>query len=145
MWLLGILVSTLLLVFFLVKPAKAHAPEQLNEDVALTANETDVETLYRVWLAKKAPSGACSCVIWAKTQLGYTNSVGAAKNWPINSQEPEVGEVIITSESSLGHVGLIISIDGDLETIEEANYERCRVTKRTINKNAPFIRGYWKG
>jgi hypothetical protein len=92
----------------------------------------------------RVPSGRdCSCVIWVKAQIGFTRSIGFARNWPINSHSPSVGAVIITNESRAGHVGLVREVTETTITIEEANYSHCKVTTRTIPINSSVIKGYY--
>ena len=89
------------------------------------------------------PNNACSCVLFVKAKTGFTQSVGAARNWPINSQSPLPGGVVITRESSLGHVAYILEVNADSIVVIEGNYSHCKVTTRTIPLNSPIIKGYW--
>lgn len=96
----------------------------------------------------KVPTGysSCSCVSYAKYKTGFTQSVGKARNWPTNSDTPSEGAVIITYESSLGHVGIVSHWDATNVYLEsEANYSRCKMTYgRAIPIDSPLIKGYWK-
>lgn len=88
----------------------------------------------------------CSCVLYLEQKYGFNiGSIGQAKNWPINSQTPEVGEVVITSESNLGHVAKIMDIrEGNL-ILDESNYSKCQhTTGRKLPIDSPLIKGYWK-
>lgn len=95
----------------------------------------------------KVPTGysSCSCVSYAKYKTGFTKSVGAARNWPVNSDKPAVGAVIVTYESSIGHVGIISHWDASYVYLEsEANYASCQVTYgRKTPIGSPLIKGYW--
>lgn len=91
----------------------------------------------------KPKVGYCSCVLYAKAITGYREVVGYAKNWPKNSETPQVGGVIITNESYAGHVGVITQVQEDSITITEANYRKCQVTERTISITSTVIKGYW--
>ena len=94
------------------------------------------------------PTGynACSCVSYAKYKTGFTQSIGAARNWPVNSQIPTKGAVIVTYESRLGHVGIVSHWDDTYVYLEsEANYSRCKMTYgRKILLTSKIIKGYWK-
>ena len=86
----------------------------------------------------------CECVPWVKAQFGITRSIGAAKNWQPNTQIPTIGAVVITRESSLGHVGLVTDIQNGYLIISEKNYVGCTVTHgRKLDVNSPLIIGYW--
>lgn len=95
----------------------------------------------------KVPTGysSCSCVSYAKYKTGFTKSIGAARNWPINSNTPAKGAVIVTYESALGHVGVVSHWDASYVYLEsEANYSRCKMTYgRKIPVNSKLIKGYW--
>jgi surface antigen len=69
--------------------------------------------------------------------------VGLAKNWPINSTDPVIGGVVVTSESWAGHVAIIEAVhDGQIDLIE-ANYKKCAVSKRTISTSSLVIKGFY--
>lgn len=87
----------------------------------------------------------CSCVLYVKAKIGYTKSVGAARNFPINSSIPVKGAVIVTFESRVGHVGIVSHSDDTYVYLEsEANYSRCKVTYgRKIALNSSVIKGYY--
>lgn len=88
----------------------------------------------------------CSCVSYAKFKTGFTQSIGKARNWPTNSDTPSRGAVIVTYESSAGHVGIVSHWDDTYVYLEsEANYSRCKMTYgRKIAINSSIIKGYWK-
>jgi len=87
----------------------------------------------------------CSCVLWAEWESGLNPGViGYAKNWPINSYTPIVGEVVILNEGRYGHVAVITAVNLDSIDIIEANYSTCRVTTRTLLLTNPDIRGYYQ-
>lgn len=91
----------------------------------------------------KRTKGNCSCVLFVKAQTGYSRTVGAARNWPVNSDSPKVGGVVVTKESKTGHVAFITAVrENDFDVIE-ANYSRCKVSSRTIKLNNPLIKGFW--
>jgi hypothetical protein len=87
----------------------------------------------------------CSCVNYVKALTGFSQSIGYARNWPINSSTPFVGAVVVTSEGPYGHVAVITAIteDGFL-ILDEANYSPCRhTTGRHLSVDSPLILGYW--
>lgn len=98
----------------------------------------------------KESQSYCSCVQFSKEKTGYQGSVGFAKNWKRNSETPQVGGVVITSESSAGgvytgHVAVISAVNYDTNTItiDEANYIRCKRSTRTLAMGDHRIIGYW--
>lgn len=106
------------------------------------------ERLYQEWKASQVKE-TCSCVLAVKRLTGFTQSVGYAKNWPRNTDTPQVGGVVITNESSsgtykTGHVAYISVIQDDVITLDEWNYVRCKHTTRTIKVGDKRIIGFWK-
>jgi len=89
------------------------------------------------------PNIGCSCIQYVKMRLGGISEVWGYPNkmkaYEIN---PYVGGVVVTTEGPVGHVALIEAIEGTTMTVSEANYVRCKITRRTIEMNSPFIRGY---
>lgn len=157
------LVALLPLIGFI--PSKVNAEANLVEEYVYVEEEGPVlapdvavaESLYKEWQvgrerAKRARRGQntasrnyCSCVLYAKSVTGYTGVVGNARNWPITSQTPSVGAVIVTYESWAGHVGIVAGFDDQYVYLEsEANYSRCQLTRgRAIPINSRVIKGYW--
>ena len=158
--LLGVVIACASLV--LPKPKHAKGDQILlpvevpvAEDVivkndALVPNPVVADKLYKDWTKeqelkkKRVNSGYCSCVIFSKAMTGYTQSVGAARNWPKNSSIPVVGGVVITNESRAGHVAVITAVYPDRIEVIEANYSRCRKSTRTILLSSPVILGFWQ-
>ncbi len=105
------------------------------------------EKLYQEWLVKKLTKKVkfdpCSCVSYAKSVTGYSTSVGAAKNWPITSQWPTVGAVVVLSESWAGHVAVVRAVKDNTIVIDETNYIPCQKGAREIEIDSPEIKGYW--
>jgi hypothetical protein len=102
-------------------------------------------------LAPKTSGKACSCVRYVRAKTGFTQSFGPkgkegwARYFPVNSNQPSAGAVIVTYESSLGHVGIVSHWDDSYVYLEsEANYSRCRITYgRKIPRNSKLIKGYY--
>lgn len=77
----------------------------------------------------------CSCVETAKILANKEfGSIGLARNLKGNTATPEVGDIIITDESSAGHLAVIKQIWANTYVIMEGNYERCTYTEREISK-----------
>ena len=86
------------------------------------------------------------CVIYVKSKTGYSEPVGAARNWPIKKGlGPVVGAVVVTAESSLGHVAIVADIKDGYLILDESNYKTGRITYgRKLPIGSPLIKGYYK-
>lgn len=85
----------------------------------------------------------CSCVVYAKALTGYTAPVGAARNWPVNSLVPHVGDVVVMNIGPYGHTAVITAVyDGKIDIVE-ANFLSCTVTHRTLSAYDKDITGFW--
>lgn len=85
---------------------------------------------------------SCNCVLFAKDYLGITRTLGIAKYIKPTSQEPRANSIVITDESELGHVAVVLSIIDDKLFLIEGNYRSCQVTYRTLNVDDSRIKGY---
>jgi surface antigen len=87
-----------------------------------------------------------TCVIAARNFIGNDRNGkirGGAKNLESNSTEPEIGAVIITSESVYGHTGIVIAITNYTITIYEGNYNWNGLAGiRELQRNNPLIVEY---
>lgn len=90
----------------------------------------------------KFPYDPCSCVSYAKAQTWQKESWGYPNLLKPSSQEPIEGSVILTSEGDYGHAGVVTSFTQTTVTISEANYVRCKVGTRTLERSDKKIRGY---
>ncbi len=112
-------------------------------------SQQQIEELYTQWKTTKvSTNNFCSCVLFVEGLTGnVVTSIGAARNWPINSQIPVVGGVVVTSESfpgtNTGHVAFILSVGPESIEVVEANFVHCKKTTRTIKLNDPAIKGFW--
>lgn len=127
-------------VFFATKVAAAPAPNKPSNFDVLYNRYTPSEPK-----PKPAPTYTyCSCVTFAKALVGFSTPIGYARYWPRNSQIPQVGSVVITSEGPFGHVAVVESIEGNQLILTEANYAKCRKTSgRRLSIDSPYILGYW--
>lgn len=83
----------------------------------------------------------CFCVTFARKYIPNLPR-GDAKNLIPNSG-PTIGGVMIMDYYGVGHVAVITGFDknGDAQIIE-ANYKKCRVTRRTVSLDDIHIVGY---
>ncbi|MBI4185588.1 CHAP domain-containing protein [Candidatus Berkelbacteria bacterium] len=92
------------------------------------------------------------CTWWAKSKrLDLPNQLGNARNWLGNAQRlglptgptPQAGAVVVTSESSLGHVGYVEAVEGDEIIVSDMNMIGWgKISKRRMSAHALVIRGY---
>ena len=88
---------------------------------------------------------SCQCVAYVKAaRPDLKFSVGIARNWLrfANTTRPQVGSVVITNESSIGHVAIVSKIEGDNMVLTEKNYKPCLITERIMNINDERILGF---
>lgn len=87
----------------------------------------------------------------AEKRPDVPNHWGNAKSWLSSAQrdgrstgrDPQVGAIMVTSESWAGHVAYVESIDGNQVTVSEMNYKGwSRISTRTLDINDRVIRGY---
>lgn len=103
-----------------------------------------------------AESTACNCVLYAKSQVPSLPSgltYYSAKVNIINHRFPRVGSVAVIPVASgpsapYGHVAVVRNVvvnrDGSLNvTIEEANWEACKYSRRTGTPDGLRIQGYF--
>jgi surface antigen/LysM repeat protein len=92
-------------------------------------------------------AGQCTDYVARKKYIPWG---GHAKHWIANSKaygavvdkNPEVGQIIVTSESRYGHVAFIESVSGDMVTFSEWNYRKpFEKTVRTLNVNSSAVKG----
>lgn len=91
------------------------------------------------------------CTYYVATRRAVPTSMGNAKNWLSSARargmatgsEPQVGAIVVTSESWWGHVAYVESINGNSITISEMNYAGWGVTsRRSISADAGVVRGF---
>lgn len=89
----------------------------------------------------------CNCVFYARRKvpsLPYGLWTLRDKTKIINSKHPKEGRVAIMALGYWGHVGVVEKVRGNKIYIKEANYRRCRKTKRKGKEREYKIVGYYK-
>ena len=90
-----------------------------------------------------SPKVECSCISWALGYLGLkSQGWGIPEAIPNLELLPTVGGLVVTSEGSWGHVGVVTKIEADKVYIVEANFKPCIVSTRSLPIDSPSIRGY---
>ena len=91
------------------------------------------------------------CTYWVATKRYVPPHWGNARSWLASARsagystgsEPAVGAIMVSSESSMGHVAYVESVSGGSITISEMNYRGWGVSStRTISAHAGQIMGY---
>lgn len=93
---------------------------------------------------EKKPFDPCNCWSYVKFKRAgkMKTGYGKARNYPVNSQVPQIGAIIITYESASGHMGIVAGINENKVIIDDWNYERCKHTIRELPLNSKLIKGY---
>lgn len=140
--------GSLLLVF--AKKAHSEPTNEYNNEEIQYYLQGNPSAYYSWELTQRATKlvgsrqGVCTMAVRKFLGVGANEIQGVAKNNRSNSQIPEVGAVIITSESSWGHVGIVLSFTETDVTIYESNVPLGSEIAgiRTLKLNDPRIVGY---
>lgn len=92
------------------------------------------------------------CTWWAKSKRpDLPNQLGNAGRWLSNARNlglatgstPQAGSIVVTSESSLGHVGYVEAVNGDEITVSDMNMiGRGKISRRTMSAGSGVIKGF---
>lgn len=78
------------------------------------------------------------CVIYARRITGNAKVRGYAGNLKSEGSEPKVGAIAL--EKSVGHVSIVIAINGDYLILHDSNWKKGSITERRVHKSTQ--RGY---
>ncbi len=114
---------------------------------AIVVEESFKSSATRVNTDKVTYGVNCSCVRYAQG-YGALKGIGWARNHPMNTQTPQVGAIVVTTENSAGtnsgHLAVVTKVTDDGIYVKEANYVPCTITyDRFIAFSSGLIRGYW--
>lgn len=114
-------------------------------DLELPAVEVQASPSWPVYDIKFPPPRSLwdNCVNAAKWMTGRTGSWGWAKYIKADTTDPLEAHFVLSTEG-LGHIMVIASQDADFYLVAECNNPWGKCRKRTILKDAPFIRGLKK-
>lgn len=93
-------------------------------------------------------AGQCTRYVASKKTIPWGGNAGqwlnnAAAEGYETSKAPKTGAILVTNESSTGHVAIVEEIKGDKMIVSEMNYAGWgKVTKREIPLNSNKIKGY---
>ena len=94
------------------------------------------------------PYGYCT---WYVAQKRYVPWSGNAGTWLYHARTsgyktgktPQVGSIVVTSESWWGHVAIVEKVSGGTITVSEMNYKGwAKVDRRVIDTSSRIIKGY---
>lgn len=94
--------------------------------------------------------GQCTWYVASRRHIPWGGNAGY---WLLNARSmgyatgktPKKGSIVVTTESSYGHVALVEKVSDNSITISEMNYGRKnwnKVTRRTISTSSRVIKGY---
>ena len=81
----------------------------------------------------------CSCISFVKSVLNFKGVFGNAEDL-IPNTDIAVGVVILFKD----HAGIVTDLNSKTVSFEEANYLKCKRSSRTLPRNDPKIKGYYK-
>ena len=157
---LAVVVALLILLANLAKQAKSQPNNALSTNIHPLAVLTEgvlyknasgtlertriAEEIYRAERLVGRYGG--SCVQFVRWFTGNSQIKGTAKNLGTNSKTPQIGGVVKTRESYLGHTAVILYIQDEQIFIVESNYGwDNKIGIRWLNINNPLIEGYLLG
>ena len=113
----------------------------LRRDVIAREQERSVEKAGAVTLLFQDNTNNCQA--WVQKQGYRVGGYGSAGRIPTNSDTPRAQGLVITRESSWGHVAIVVAVSGDYITIRESNVIKGWIDERTIEwKNNNKIKGF---
>lgn len=93
----------------------------------------------------------CNCVLYARRKAkkyGVKVPYGLWTLWNkkriINTQKPKEGRVAVMALGFWGHLGMVYKVRGDKIYIVEANYYRCKKSRRKGTRKEFRILGFRK-
>ena len=133
---LWVVVSILLLIYFLTKQAQSQSNKQSSIVFYTTAElkqfvlyKDDPKTLERTKIAEEIYRAerligryGGNCVQFVKRYYPNLPQIGAAKNLETNSETPQAGAIVKTRESSLGHLAYVLYVKEEKILVVESNY-----------------------
>jgi surface antigen len=136
------------------KKDKARAASRPTVHLAASIGGNTILGVYRGLSCNGAVAGQCTC--WVKNHRpDLPAQMGNAGQYLVNARRygfstgstPVVGSIMVTNESWVGHVAMVVGVTSDTVTITEMNYVAPYVaSKRTISRSSGAIKGYvyWK-
>jgi surface antigen/transposase-like protein len=95
------------------------------------------------------PYGQCTYYVASRRKVTWRGNAGAwlrnaAAQGYATGHSPQSGSIVVTNESSVGHVALVEGVSGGYIHISEMNYggRKGQITRRSIPVGSGAIRGY---
>lgn len=106
------------------------------------SQDLSVELTVSIVLKERSPN-ATNCVKYLESiGIDVPNGYGLAKNIPVSTKTPHVGAIMVSFESTAGHVSVVREVRADTLVIEDGNYFSGYRTIRIINRNSSLIKGF---
>ena len=130
------------------KKTSIRAQNRTTSGVTLVKRTTVKGGIYYEKVGNSFPYGYCTYYVASQRPIPWRGNAGT---WLSGAQAagfatgdtPQVGAIIVTSESSAGHVGIVTAVNGNEITITEMNYHGFGViSSRTIPTSYAVIKGY---
>ena len=108
---------------------------------ARTTNRT-TNVVYSRNVVKLYQDYTNNCYAWVVKQGYHPVGRGNARNIVTNSSMPQVGGLVVTYESSAGHVAIVVAVGDGTFTLQESNYIKGWITQRTLPINYGKLKGF---
>lgn len=124
------------------------AQKRTTSGVTLIKRTTVKGGTYYEKVGNSFPYGYCTYYVASQRPIPWRGNAGtwlsgARAFGYATGDTPQVGAIIVTSESSAGHVGIVTAVHGSEITITEMNYHGFGViSSRTIPTSYGAIKGY---
>lgn len=131
-----------------VKKDSVSAQNRATSRVTLVKRTTVKGGTYYEKVGYSFPYGYCTYYVASIRPIPWRGNAGtwlsgARAAGFSTGDTPQVGAIIVTSESSAGHVGIVTALNGNEITITEMNYHGFGViSSRTISTSYSAIKGY---
>lgn len=131
-----------------VKRELVNIQKTATSGVTLVKRTTIKGSTYYEKVGNNFPYGYCTYYVASQRPIPWRGNAGtwlsgARAAGFATGDTPQVGAIIVTSESAAGHVGIVSAVNGDQITITEMNYHGFGViSSRTIPTSYGAIKGY---
>ena len=83
----------------------------------------------------------CSCKVFVAQYVDMP--FGDADSFDPNIPRPMAGSVALLRYGDVPHMSYVKSVSDGFVVVMEGNYEKCRITERTVALDDLALRGFW--